>query len=319
MVHERADAPLTDADWRADFASATLLPDSHFQSVRAVRRKIRELQPDIVHSHSSYGGLYARLAASASPTARQVYTPHGWAFIRLDKSILERVGYWLAEGLLGRRTDVLAACSPDEVELFPRIAGRRAGLVLVPNVAPDSEEPQGVLPAVPEGDGVLIVGAGRLSRQKDPEYFADAIDAVRKAGYPVRAQWVGGGTPEEEAGLESRGVAVTGWSTPKETAAMLGRGDVYLHSARWDGFPLTVLEAHRRRVPTLLRAVTSFRRIEWPHKLGSPDSLAEIWPLVTSETGRRHLLESADHVLVDNNFATQRERLLTAYGIREIY
>ncbi|MEM6383752.1 MAG: glycosyltransferase [Pseudomonadota bacterium] len=49
---------------------------SDFSGIRACRKIVHELKPDIVHGHSAKGGLYARMGAWRRP-AKAFYTPHG--------------------------------------------------------------------------------------------------------------------------------------------------------------------------------------------------------------------------------------------------
>lgn len=325
LLHERADAPLSaDTSWKKDFASVTYLPDQHLKALRATRRTIRRLQPEVVHAHSSFGGLYVRLATPRAGGPLIVYTPHGWAFRRMDISSAERMAYRTIERALSSRTDVVAACSEDEARVSPAFGNvHHPGVVVVPNsIAGDAVKEGLQLPAeAPAGSGPLIVGSGRLSPRpvsaKDPQFFIEAIDALREAGIEFRAQWIGGGDPESVRLLREHGISVTGWSSPEQVEAMLARGDLYLHSSLWDGSPLTVLEAYNNRVPTVIRNIDSFRSLPWPFKLNVPQDLARMWHQIMSESGREVLLESAGRILEDNTQLMQRLRLLEAYGVSQ--
>lgn len=47
--------------------------------IRQVRRAIKASEPDIVYCHSSFAGVFGRIAAIGTHS-RVVYNPHGWAF-----------------------------------------------------------------------------------------------------------------------------------------------------------------------------------------------------------------------------------------------
>src|ERR1044071_7201940 len=57
-------------------------PLSDWQAVRALRRRFKELQPDVVHTHSSKAGIVGRLAASQAGVPLIVHTIHGMSFNR---------------------------------------------------------------------------------------------------------------------------------------------------------------------------------------------------------------------------------------------
>uniref|UniRef100_UPI003F834011 glycosyltransferase n=1 Tax=Actinosynnema sp. TaxID=1872144 RepID=UPI003F834011 len=250
------------------FASATALPSGHLRRRAAVRATVQRLGPDVVHAHSSYAGLYVRTAVRASSCRPVVYTPHCWAFERLD---LPRAARWVLRAVelaLLLNTSVVAACSEGEAERSaPR--GVRPRVVVVPQLAPpstvpaqrraDHDEPRAGAP----GD-LTVVGAGRICAQKDPAFFASVVSAARSAGLTVRATWIGDGDPALRRVLEAADVTVTGWLGRGEVPSALARHSVYLHCAAWEGFPVTLLEAHAAGCVPLLRTTASQGRRTLP-------------------------------------------------------
>ena len=100
-------------------------------------------------------------------------------------------------------------------------------------------------------DRTVIVTAGRVMTQKDPYFFADVVRNLRAAGLPPEHEirWVGDGAPHLRAVLENAGVTVLGWRSRDETLREMRRAAVYLHTAAWEGNPMTLLEATRLGVP----------------------------------------------------------------------
>ena len=387
LCHLRPEAVNLEANWDADFASVRPLPGGHLANIKATRWAIREVKPDVIHSHSSYAGVYARTAvghlprrrndtlsplnAPAAPTTRaerqgdlltgaelppapeergtlqgtprragrrvpaplgnavreltsnryldlsltrikQVYTPHAWSFSRLDRSRLTRLGYWMLEGALAARTDVLAGCSKAEnnVAHWGPIAPRT---VYVPNIArPCGERTRRPAP----GEPLVLAGAGRLAAQKDPVFFAQAVDAIRAAGHDVRPLWIGGGDEDVERMLREHGVEVTGWVGHEEVREHLARADVYLHTARWEGFPITVLEAALNDIPVIVRRIRVFDDAGLPVVVDSPQEVARRWDEITDERARDAVSAWARRALWENCREVQRQRLGEIYGIR---
>ena len=87
------------------------LPEGRLAQIRTVRRRIRELRPDLVHAHSTYAGLYVRLFARPTGAA-PVYTPHAYPFERRDVPAAVRGLYWLAEAGLSLGGGCVAAVGP---------------------------------------------------------------------------------------------------------------------------------------------------------------------------------------------------------------
>nr|WP_280530195.1 glycosyltransferase [Nocardioides dongkuii] len=265
------------------FASVTPMPKGHLLRIRQLRRQLAQLGPRaIIHAHSSFGGLYARLAAL---TARNpvVYTPHCYGFERADLKKAARAAVYAAEWVMARRTTVVAGCSPHEASLATKL--RPAGTaVFVPNLGPQTAHRTGLSraerPLAPR-----LVGAGRTVQQKDPEFFCTAVNALRSSGVTVDATWIGGGDAKVEAMLRQADVQVTGWLDREEAIAAFANADVYLHSAAWEGFPIAVLEAAAYGVPTVVRSLDCFQDYDFPFVLSDPREIAEVWPQIFTEDG----------------------------------
>lgn len=311
----RPEAEALGAQWRGDFASVTAITGGHLAAVRTVRETIRELRPAVVHSHSSYAGVWARTAGIGLEGFRCVYTPHAWAFAREDKSALERVAYRAVERLLLRRTDVLAGCS--RAELAPaRTWGSDVELVHVPNIAEvESRSIPALVQDPADPRGLLIVGSGRLAQQKDPAWFRAAVAAVRAEGHAVRALWIGGGDETMQADLESAGIEVTGWIPPAQVEQHLAEADLYLHTAAWEGFPITVLEAARLGRPIAVRSIQAFHEVSLPVMLDRPSDLARRWEQISLHATREQMVRQQDRALRENCAGVQHDRLAQAYGL----
>lgn len=233
------------------------MPPGTFSRIRELRQTVANLQPDVVHAHSSFAGLYARLGVLSARTPI-VYSPHCFAFERRDIGPVPRAIFVSAEWFLARNTSVIAACSDHEKSVAKRLGPRGLRTILVPNVASvaDAGEPHRRRSSA-EPAALRIATLGRVSPQKDPRYFADVVARFRRAGVAVEATWIGGGEDEGDL-LESAGVHITGNLDKSGVEDLLDRQDVYVHTAAWEGFPIAVLDAHRRRLPILVRPIPAF-------------------------------------------------------------
>lgn len=59
--------------------SRTLNPFAVLKVIVQVRKAIKKSRPDIVYCHSTFAGVFGRLAAIGTKI-KVVYNPHGWAF-----------------------------------------------------------------------------------------------------------------------------------------------------------------------------------------------------------------------------------------------
>ena len=56
-------------------------PARDLRHLRQIKAALRELRPDIVHTHSSKGGVLGRRASLSTGIGARVHTPHTFAFL----------------------------------------------------------------------------------------------------------------------------------------------------------------------------------------------------------------------------------------------
>lgn len=311
----RPESPITEDDL-AGFERVHAMPDGTRARVAFLRSLFRSTDESIiVHAHSSYAGVYARLARGVKPSVPIVYTPHCFAFLRQDLSVRGRVVARVAENFLAHRTTAFAACSPYEAQLAQALPGS-AIVRYVPNVATGSPSPARAYDA---SEAARVVGVGRIQAQKDPSFFAAVARATssRSPDSGVRFEWLGDGEPELREELEASGVHVSGWIPQEAVAARLsGENSIYLHTARWEGFPMGVLEAALYGLPVVLRDAPVYRGMEVPTIDGGPDALAdEVLRVLATEEAWTANVDSVQSALELNRPQVQGDRLREIYAL----
>ena len=261
------------------------LPDGRREQLQVVSQALRTEKPDVVHVHSSWAGLAVRMMPSIGG-ARLVYTPHCYAFERQDLPRKTRAGIRALERVMARRTDVVAAVGEHEAELA-RSLGGGARVVVVPHTVPSRVRDElSVLRGRSDAEARTVCVLGRLSPQKDVDYFLAVVDAVNelvaeRGARPYRFTWIGGedanvkgGTDGLTSQLEARGVRVTGWVTRAEALDELSQAWAYLHTAAWEGFPLGIVEAAELDLPMVMRVIASLEEVDLPTSGHAPTELA---------------------------------------------
>ncbi len=285
-------------------------PGSTPRAIRSIRLATEELQPDVVHAHSSFAGAWTRIALLRHRTP-VVYTPHCFGFARRDVSRLARLVFLVAEQVLSFRTTVLAACGPGEEITARKMIGSQRFTTMIPNVSSVPPRPAATI-RNPSTD--FMVGTlGRVSAQKDPRYYASVIRLIQTSRRNARSKWIGGG--DDTSALDAlRDHTTTGWVAATGVPQALSELDLYIHTARWEGFPIAVLDAHSTGLPILVRAI---------------DAFPELDPSLTIEHGLDAMVASLDHgtfedwsetnqaswgaYLSGNNSGSQSEALMAAW------
>ena len=288
------------------------LPEGRLAQIRAVRRWTRVLDPDVVHAHSTYAGLYVRLFARPAGAA-PVYTPHAYPFERRDVPAAVRGLYWLVEAGLSLGGGCVAAVGPHEAELAAGLPGRQA-VVQLPNVV------RGLRPADAgvkdrSGGGLDLAMVGRISPQKGWEFFADAVRCSRAAGLPLRWTWVGGGAPDTEAALRDAGAMVTGWLPRQAALDQLAAADAYVHTAAWEGFPVSLLEAAALGLPVVARRIPALEALGVPALCDTPEALVGAAQSLLDRPAREAMARQSELLVERHQPAAQRAALETASAI----
>ena len=297
------------------FSTVYNLTSGHFSAIKTVRKIVDKLQPDVIHCHSSFGGAYGRLAHSRRKCpALMIYSPHCYAFERRDISWFSRCGFYIMEWVMARRTDVVVACSQRERDLAKKLR-RGAQAVFVPNLA-SVKSPNSSLPFAKRGD--LVVMLGRLSPQKDPGWFAEVarVAATNGDDKGVEFVWVGDGGAEYRKQLEGIGVRVTGWLEAKEVAKILGRAKAYLHTAKWEGFPIALLDAAECGAAVVARKATYLEGVRGAQTVVSTEEAARtILEILEDEKKWAKNRKNWEIALEGNTALLAAKRLQDAYAV----
>jgi glycosyltransferase involved in cell wall biosynthesis len=209
-------------------------------------RVLRDFRPDILHTHN-YVLRYTYPVAAALRVPGMVHTIHNVA----DREV-DRTGLWLQK--FAFRMGVKAVTIADEVSAsFHRVYGFEEA-ALIPNGIPVRQytEPSIARAAWRARHGVaadefVYLSVARFSPQKDHRTLLEAFakGPGRRGG--ARLLLAGeGALREATAELANQlGIAtqVTFLGQRSDIADALGAADVFVMSSRWEGNPLSVMEA----------------------------------------------------------------------------
>lgn len=243
-------------------------PVEHALAAVRLRRLVREVDPDIVHLHSSYAGV---IGAAVLRDAPLIYTPNAYASVMRESGSIASSVYRLAEGWASRHATLVGAVSEHEASIAEGYGA--AEIRIVANGIPELERDR--LRAAPPPARPRVIALGRTVPQRQPEGAARILAAVRDI---AEVAWIGGGggsRGEEGArALSAAGIPLTGWVDHDRVIEELRTSTVYLHWTGWDGLPLSVLEALATDCVVIASDIGPNREILGPEQVCSTEEKA---------------------------------------------
>ena len=244
----------------------TFNPVAVIKIIRQVHIAITISKLDIVYCHSSFAGVFGRIAAIGTH-CKVVYNPHGWAFNMRNTSSMKLRVFRTLEQLLAHFTDKIVCISEAEFEsAIENNISSEDKLELIPNGI-DIDAVRSSMGVIRSELGIaedaFVVGMiGRLSAQKAPDVFIRAAEIIHKEIPNSAFIIVGDGEQREEIETFARQhglhLVVTGWTD--KPYSYLKAFNVAMLLSRWEGFGLAIVEymaAEKNVVATRADAIPS--------------------------------------------------------------
>ena len=203
------------------------------------RKVIKELhqiadniQPDIIHLHSSIAGGIGRLAFKNNRNV--IYTPHGYAHILLGPGKKSWM-YGKIEKYLGSHTQALTlTCTESEDEVAKTLTNRTAYL----ETGIDVEELKRNLNSIQYSNkkGLIVYTVGRIAKQKRPDLF----NKIAKLVPQVQFLWIGDGELRDK--LTAPNIKVTGWKNRDEALRIADKADIFILCSYGEAIAMSLIE-----------------------------------------------------------------------------
>ena len=210
-----------------------------------LRRVLDLVAPDVVHLHSSKAGLVGRLAVHGSlPT---LFQPHGWSWFAAPPGMTRAAVQW--ERQAARWTTSFVCVGEGEVRQGRAQSVRGRYTVVRNGVDLETFHPAGERDrltarqriGIPR-DVPLALCIGRVTRQKGQDVLLAAWPAVTRRQPDAQLAILGGG--ELRRSLRRHPLTNVIWpGEVEDVRPWYAAADVVVLPSRWEGLPLTLLEA----------------------------------------------------------------------------
>jgi glycosyltransferase involved in cell wall biosynthesis len=254
-----------------DALQRSIAPFSDVRACGRMLKVLRQVRPDIVHTHMAKAGLLGRLAAliynrtagRRTPT-RIVHTYHGHVLEGYFRPVVARA-FVAVERWLARRTDVLIAVSPRVcLELVERFGiAPRSRFAIVPLgfdlrafAAIDDDARAAARTALDlRPDARVVTTVGRLTAIKNHAMLLNSLQDLA-ARIPAIVLLIAGDgelRPDLERQAETLGIGdrvrFLGWR--RDLDVIYAATDVFALTSRNEGTPVAMIEAMAAGVPVV--------------------------------------------------------------------
>ena len=232
----------------------SLNPIDDVRAFFQIRKAIKQVNPDLVNTHTSKGGVLGRLAAkSVNRNMPVVHTFHGhliYGYFNRFKSFL----FTVVEKFMSKFTDSAVAVTGETMKsLSGHGIGRKLNWQVIQIGIPIQNK---AVKDLSDGTSLKLLWVGRFTDIKDPLYAVDVIRSLYSRG-DIQAEltMVGEGELFEKVKAVALRLPITftGWMlNPFEN---IGDFDLLLLSSKNEGLPLVMLEAANYGRATISRNV----------------------------------------------------------------
>lgn len=195
-----------------------------------------DVNPDIVHLHSSKAGVLGRLAYRKKKV-KLFYTPHGYSFLMKKQSKLKVAMYKCIEYIFAQTNSVTIACSEGELAEALKLSKNAKLVNNGINIENLNESLKKVTNQRDDNSSKVVYTLGRISYQKNPELFNNVA-----LQFPdVKFIWIGDGELRDK--LTAPNIEITGWITREKALEYAVNSDIFMLTSLWEGLPMSLLES----------------------------------------------------------------------------
>jgi glycosyltransferase involved in cell wall biosynthesis len=238
--------------FRVQHMGRKISPVNDIKAWLELRKLIRDLKPEIVHTHTFKAGLLGRLV---SGNHKRIHTFHGHLFEDQSFSSIEKFVITHAERFLAKRTDVLISVG-ERVGVELRAAGigkHKKWVSIPPGVTPlpkiDKKKARESLGLDP--DALLIGWMARVTGVKNPHLLVEVAKQMPDAKFVMAG---GGDLLEEIKRIAPKNIQILGWT---DASLFWSAVDIALSTSDNEGMPIALIEAQMAGVPVVATDVGS--------------------------------------------------------------
>jgi len=271
-------------------------PLDDWKSYRTLLRMLREIKPQILHTHSSKAGVMGR-AAARKLGIPAVHTVHGPSFHPGQNQLVNQT-YIMLERWAARRCEKLISVCDAMTDQYVSagIAPRDkfvtiySGMEVEPFLKPAKPAEQTRSELGFTSEHIVIGKVARLFHLKGQEFVIEAAKSVTRDNANVRFLFVGDGILRDkfqreiaEAGMSDRFV-FTGLVPPEQIPELVSAMDIVVHTSLREGLARVLPQGLIAGKPVVSYDVDGAREVAIPGETGYLLPASSIDPLANALT-----------------------------------
>ncbi len=256
-------------------------PLNDWRAMKCLQGRLRELAPDIAHTHSSKAGILGRIAARRAGVPHIVHTIHGMSFNRTQPRAVQALYRGLERYCAGFSDRIITvADAMIEQAVAAGLAQREKFTTVYSGMRTEWFDPHRYdrervragwgFPA----DAVVVATVARLFRNKGYELLLPAMAQAYSAEPRLRFVWIGDGAQRGDYLVELdrlgiRGaVHLTGLVPAEKVGEVLAGADMLAHASMWEGLPRAAVQALLMKKPVVSFAIDGAPEVVIPGRTG---------------------------------------------------
>lgn len=229
-------------------------PLKDLQAVNQCQQLLKQLQPDLIHAHSSKAGIVARIAGVIYniPT---IFTAHGWGFSHGTPVVRRQIAL-ITEKIGAKLGDRVICVSESDRNLALNLGiGTPEELVTIRYGIENKPLPLANL----SQDPPRLIMVARFNEQKDQATLLQAIAKLKQKKLRFHLDLVGNGPSRETCESLAKHLQISDYVSflgdRLDVPDLLARSQIFILSTHYEGLPISILEAMRSGLPVVATEV----------------------------------------------------------------
>lgn len=241
-------------DYKLPIYRSISLKNDYLAIVRALKI-IRKEKPDLIHSHSTKGGVIGRVVGFLTGI-KVLHTPQAFSYLSADNK-LKRFVFLIVEKILSKGNSVLLASSESELNRATEDVGFPVAKTLLFNNAIEPIKNISELSIPKTWPDEYLCTVGRPCYQKNIEALIRVLYEINKT-QKMHLVLLGVGHHadqlEEVQELISKlglteDVTLLNWTSREDVLNIISKSKLYLSAARYEGLPYAIIESLALSIP----------------------------------------------------------------------